>query len=448
MSTDTSSGTVLDVRLPELGESVTEATITQWLVAVGDRVVRDQLILEVATDKVDAEIPSPATGTVVEILAQVDDDVTTDTVILRIAIGEEVAGGNESSRETPARKTESDEPARIDQQEAQTTPPARPAAVTASSPGTPTRRVFATPLARKVAAAAGVDLNSVTGSGSQGRITRTDVLRVADGDSAKPQGPAEPSSSRQTATSTPPEAGRDQQAVTIEKMSRIRRITAEHLHHSLTTAVHVTTVFHADLTRAVAARQRVRDRFQQEHGTKLTFMPFIFRALTRALAKHRQFNASIVDDEIHYKRDIHLGMAVNTDHGLLVPVIHHADQLDLVGLAQRANDLAQRARDRQLKPDDIQGGTFTVTNPGVYGSLFGTPIIHHPQVSILCLGTIEKRAVVVTDSEGVDSIAIRTMAYFALTYDHRLIDGADAEIFMRDVLDDLEGGDWPEIEGA
>jgi 2-oxoglutarate dehydrogenase E2 component (dihydrolipoamide succinyltransferase) len=235
--------------------------------------------------------------------------------------------------------------------------------------------------------------------------------------------------------------------VEIEPMSRLRKLTARHMAYSEATSVHVTTVFHIDMTRVVETRNRVKATFEREHGTKLTFMPFIFRALSTALRAHRKFNAAIDGETIVYKKDINLGMAVALDWGLIVPVLHDADEASLAGLAKRANDLAERARAKKLKPDEIQRGTFTVTNPGVFGSLFGTPIINQPQVAILCIGAIEKRPVVLTDAEGRDAIAIRHMAYFALTYDHRLIDGADAEVFMRDVKTTLETDSFSELEG-
>ena len=216
---------------------------------------------------------------------------------------------------------------------------------------------------------------------------------------------------------------------------------------SQATSAHVTTVFHADFSRIVELRAQHKQPFADTHGTKLTFMPFICRAIIAALEKYPRFNASIEEKNIILKKAIHLGLAVATDRGLLVPVIHNADELDLAALARSANDLAERARAKKLKPDEITRGTFTITNPGVFGSLFGTPIINQPQVAILCVGTIEKRPIIETAADGSDTIGIRSMAYLALTYDHRLIDGADAEIFMSDVLATLDTGDWPELGG-
>jgi len=233
--------------------------------------------------------------------------------------------------------------------------------------------------------------------------------------------------------------------VVIEPMSRIRQITAQHMVYSKQTSAHVSTVFHIDMTRVSRLRDKVKDRFTREVGTKLTFMPFIFRAVCNGLKKYPQINAAIDGTNIVYKKDINLGIAVAMPNGLIVPVIKNADEKSLVGLARAANDLADRARTKKLKPEDVQGGTFTITNPGVFGSQFGTPVINQPQVAILGIGTIEKRPIVMTDEDGNDAIAIRTMSYFAITFDHRLIDGADADHFMNTVKATLENDDWGEL---
>jgi 2-oxoglutarate dehydrogenase E2 component (dihydrolipoamide succinyltransferase) len=229
-------------------------------------------------------------------------------------------------------------------------------------------------------------------------------------------------------------------------MSKIREITAAHMVYSKHTSAHVTTVFHIDMTRITKIRDKVKNAFFAAHGTKLTYMPFIFAAVAAALRKHRKVNASIDGTSVVYKKRINIGMAVAMDRGLIVPVIPDADQKNLAGLAKTANDLADRARAKKLLPDELKGGTFTVTNPGVFGSLFGTPIINQPQVAIMGIGTIEKRPVVITDDDGLDHIAIRIMSYFGITYDHRLVDGADADHFMNDVKKVLEQGDWPELQ--
>ena len=234
--------------------------------------------------------------------------------------------------------------------------------------------------------------------------------------------------------------------VEIEPMSKIRQITAAHMVYSKATSAHVTTVFHVDLSRVARLRARAKDGFLKKEGTKLTFMPFIFRAVVNGLKAYKKVNASIDGTNIVYKKDINLGMAVDLGHGLIVPVIKHADQLSLVGLARNANDLADRARNKKLKPDEVQGGTFTVTNPGVFGSLWGTPVINQPQVAILGVGAVEKRPIVVPDADGNDSIAIKTMCYLAITYDHRLVDGADADRFMIEVKKTLETDPWTELD--
>jgi 2-oxoglutarate dehydrogenase E2 component (dihydrolipoamide succinyltransferase) len=234
--------------------------------------------------------------------------------------------------------------------------------------------------------------------------------------------------------------------VRIEPMSKIRQITAAHMVYSKATSAHVTTAFHMDLSRIAKVRARAKDGFYASQGTKLTFMPFIFRAVAGALKTNPKLNASIDGTDIVFKKDINLGMAVALDWGLLVPVIRHADRLSLVGLAATANDLADRARAKKLSPDEVQGGTFTITNPGVFGSLWGTPIINQPQVAILGIGVIEKRAIVETDAEGNDVISIKTMSYFSITYDHRLVDGADADEFMNDVKHTLSNETWTELD--
>jgi 2-oxoglutarate dehydrogenase E2 component (dihydrolipoamide succinyltransferase) len=468
--------TVIEVVMPEMGESVSEGTITRWLVRVGDTVEKDQPIVEISTDKVDAEIPSPAAGTVREIKAEEGAIVAVDAVLAVIATDGAGAGDAAPRAATPAGVTQhAPSPAA----RAATPAPERRVEPRDQDDDAPEQRdgdgerVLATPIARRIAASEGIELAGLRGSGAQGRVTKDDVLRAvetrtsapvaaaptaraAGATPAGPTGAARPATAGSSAAAGAPSAGGEfhvrpwveGERVELEPMSRIRKLTARHLVYSQATSVHVTTVFHIDLTRVVETRLRVKAAFEREHGTKLTFMPFIFRALSTALRAHPKFNASIDGETIVYKKDVHLGMAVATEAGLIVPVIHDADQASLAGLALKANDLAERARAKKLKPDEVQRGTFTVTNPGVFGSLFGTPIINQPQVAILCVGAIEKRPVVVSDDADRDAIAIRHMAYFALTYDHRLIDGADAELFMRDVKATLETESWTELAGA
>ena len=274
---------------------------------------------------------------------------------------------------------------------------------------------------------------------------------------AKPDMPASPPAARggvaATSAPAPSAAGgfhvaaySDGEPVEIEPMSRIRQITAAHMRYSKDTSAHVTTVFHMDMSRVARVRQRAKAGFLKAHGTKLTFMPFIFKAVAAALKAHPKLNASIDETNVVFKKQINIGMAVALDWGLLVPVIRDADQLNLVGLAKAANDLADRARSKKLGPEEIQGGTFTVTNPGVFGSLIGTPIINQPQVAILGIGAIEKRPIVVNDADGNDTIAIKTMSYFSISYDHRLVDGADADHFMISVKKTLAEESWSELD--
>ncbi len=435
-----------EVVMPQMGESIAEGTITRWLVAVGETVERDQPLLEISTDKVDAEVPAPASGVLLEIKFGEGETVEVDTVIG--AIGAE----GEAVLKAPAKPA-----ARSNSEVAPH--PAGTAGVPSASGGTATLeervRVSSSPVVRKIAAKENVDLAEVVGTGVHGRVTRKDIEAYLElrRSGAAPSVPAAAASGVAAAgTWLPPgfeysvKAHGPNEVITREPMSRIRRLTAAHMLYSQQTSAHVATVFDVDLSSVVAARQRARKGFLEKTGTKLTYMPFFFRAACEGLKAFPKFNAAIEGTDIIYKRDIHLGMAVALDWGLIVPVIHNADQLNIIGLAERANDLAERARARQLKPEEIQGGTFTVTNPGVFGSLFGTPLINQPQVAILCLGAIEKRPVVVTDEHGNDSISIRPMAYLCLSYDHRLIDGADAERFMVEMKRVLVTDPWTELD--
>jgi 2-oxoglutarate dehydrogenase E2 component (dihydrolipoamide succinyltransferase) len=295
------------------------------------------------------------------------------------------------------------------------------------------RRSKSSPLVRNIAKEHGIDITRIPGSGLSGRVTKHDILNfIETGAALRPQdllikgAPAMPA--RQLFVAPPPATVSMEDR--IEKMSVMRKKIAEHMTFSKQTSAHVTSVYEIDMTNVAKFRKANQDAFQAKHGTKLTFMPFIFQAVTAAIREHRIVNSQVDGDQIVYKGNINLGMAVALDWGLIVPVIKNADTMSLAELAVTANDLADRARTKKLNPDEVQGGTFTITNPGVFGGLFGTPIINQPQVAILCVGTIEKRTKVMTSAEGDDYIAIRQMAYFALTYDHRVVDGADAEKFL------------------
>ncbi len=445
-----------EILMPQMGESIAEGTITKWLVAVGDPVERDQPLLEISTDKVDAEIPSPAGGTLLVAHRAEGETVPVNEVVGLIGEpGEEVA-------EAAASDAGADQADELDTVAADGPAPEVEEDEGDSGEMTLENRLrrFSSPLVRNIAAKEDVDLAAVTGTGLHGRVTKKDILAFIETRAAgvaAAAGAATPSAiaSRASQASAAPAARPagsfhvpaygPGENVAIEPMSRIRQITAAHMTYSKATSAHVSTVFHIDMTRIDRMRRRAKNAFLRDTGTKLTYMPFIFKAVAAGLRSFPQLNAALDGENIVYKKDINLGMAVALDHGLIVPVIRRADELSLVGLARAANGLADRARTKKLSPDEVQAGTFTITNPGVFGSLFGTPIINQPQVGILGIGTIEKRPVVQTDADGADVLAIRTMSYFAITFDHRLVDGADADHFMIAVRDMLQDDDWSEL---
>lgn len=458
-----------EVVMPQMGESIAEGTITKWLKKVGERVERDEPLFEISTDKVDAEIPSPAAGTLTEVRFNEGDTVEVNVVVA-------VLDGDQSSatEARPAKPVE--EPAKI---EAAAPVPTRPqekiAAPTPSSPAaTPTppppvettpapeppvqatpakagtiatadelRRTKSSPLVRKIAQEHGVDISRLEGTGLSGRVTKNDILSfIESGTAAAPPQRTEGVAPASAPAPVAPPAPKPQAGDRVEQMSVIRKKIAEHMVLSRRTSAHVATVYEIDMTRIARLREQHRDAFYERTGTKLTYMPFVFEAVNKALRKFPIFNAQVSGEQIIYKQDINLGMAVALDWGLIVPVIKRADDLSISGLARAANDLADRARTKQLKPDEVTGGTFTITNPGVFGGLFGTPIINQPQLAILGVGKIEKRAKVMTTEDGDDFIGIRWMCYFALSFDHRVIDGSDAERFLAFIKEQLEAGDF------
>ncbi|MEJ2084536.1 MAG: 2-oxoglutarate dehydrogenase, E2 component, dihydrolipoamide succinyltransferase [Acidobacteriota bacterium] len=455
-----------EVIMPQMGESIAEGTITKWLVAVGDTVQRDEPLFEISTDKVDAEIPSPASGVLLEIKHPEGSTVQVDAVVALIGEAGERSQIGEESRDRPADESESldereKQAAESEDEVVQRDDVEKPVGDGEETPAESSRvepqlaervRKMSSPLVRRMAQEEGIDLSEVSGTGIHGRVTKNDLLEYLENRTKeRPTAPARmaevmASPGRAEAGQFMVPAFREGENVEIEPMSNIRKLTAAHMAYSKRTSAHVTTVFHMDLSRVAKVRQRSKDGFLRTHGTKLTFMPFIFKAVANALIANPKLNASIDGTDVVFKKDINLGMAVALDWGLLVPVIRHADGLNLVGLAKTANDLAVRARKKKLSPDEIQGGTFTITNPGVFGSLFGTPIINQPQVGILGVGAIEKRPVVETDSDGNDTIAIKNMAYFAITYDHRLVDGADADQFMNHIKQTLLEESWSELD--
>jgi 2-oxoglutarate dehydrogenase E2 component (dihydrolipoamide succinyltransferase) len=454
-----------EVIMPQMGESIAEGTITKWLVQVGERVERDQPLFEISTDKVDAEIPSPASGTLLVIHHGEGATVQVDELVALVGEPDEQVEPGPAPQPSTPETAEVAAPAETAGQEQPATA-VEVAAVKGADRADDSQLVdrirrFSSPLVRKMAAEEGVDLSQVEGTGIHGRVTKHDMQKFLETRSASPPAESPPSAPPSAApvrtaeviTPSRPVGGDFQVAaysegdnVEIAPMSNIRRLTAAHMVYSKATSAHVSTVFHVDLSRVAKVRARAKQGFAESHGTKLTFMPFIFKAVANALTAFPNLNSSIDGTDIVHKKDINLGMAVALDWGLLVPVIRHADQLNLVGLAKSANDLADRARSKRLSPEEVQGGTFTVTNPGVFGSLFGTPIINQPQVAILGIGAIEKRPVVDTDTDGNDTIAIKTMCYFALTFDHRLIDGAEADSFMNHLQRTLLEESWSELD--
>src|SRR6185295_14482742 len=376
----------------------------------------------------------------------------------------EEAKREETAREEPAPQAASPEPAPKPAEPQDKEAEAKPAEAGEASLEDRVRK-FSSPLVRSIAAKEGVNLGEVEGTGAQGRVTKDDITKYLEQRKAAPAAAPAPAAPAPAAAAAPPPAAaaaapaarpapagfhvpayQPGENVEIEPMSKIRQITAAHMVYSKATSAHVTTVFHIDMSRVGRARARAKDGFVKKEGTKLTYMPFIFKAVCNGIKLYKQINAAIDGTNIVYKKDINLGMAVDLGHGLIVPVIKKADQLSLVGLAKTANDLADRARSKKLKPEEASGGTFTITNPGVFGSLFGTPIINQPQVAILGVGAIEKRPIVVTDQDGNDNLAIKTMCYLAITYDHRLVDGADADRFMLEVKRTIEEDAWGELE--
>ena len=470
-----------EVVMPQMGESIAEGTITKWLKQVGEHVDRDEPLFEISTDKVDAEIPSPAAGTLTEVRFKEGDTVEVNVVVAVLdgdggqpaaqAKPAEESKPVESAEESkPAAPAEEAKPPEQPQPKVEPSPPpvqkaepqpmevpqpppvqeTKPATVPVKAEGDESvedlRRTKSSPLVRKIAQEHGVDITKLEGTGVSGRVTKNDILSFIESGSTKaaarpvsePAPPTAPPLTQVPAPSPPKPMVGDR----VEQMSVMRKKIAEHMVMSRRTSAHVTTVYEIDMTRIAKLREAQRDEFYQRTSTKLTFMPFIFEAVNKALRKFPIFNAQVSGDQIIYKQDINLGMAVALDWGLIVPVIKRADDLSISGLARAANDLADRARTKQLKPDEVAGGTFTITNPGVFGGLFGTPIINQPQLAILGVGKIEKRAKVLTTPDGDDFIGIRWMAYFALSFDHRVIDGSDAEQFLAYIKDLLEAGDF------
>ncbi len=429
--------------MPALGESVTEGTVTRWLKAIGDSVSADEPILEVSTDKVDTEIPSPASGTLLSIT------VAEDNVV---AVGAElgVIGSTSSAPATPAAApTAPAAPAPAPEPTPAPAPAAAPVAPTAAPVATTpavepaatpaeSSDSYVTPLVRRLASQNGIDLATISGTGVGGRIRKSDVLDAVAAKSAPAPAaaPVQAATASQPTTKTTTALPRGR----TEKMSRLRKVIAERMLESLHVSAQLTTVVEVDVSRIAQLRNKVKGEFEAREGVKLSFLPFFCKAAVEALKQFPQVNASIdmAEGTVTYHESEHLGIAVDSERGLLVPVVRDAGDLNIAGLARRIADLADRTRTNKLSPDELSGGTFTVTNTGSRGALFDTPIINQPQVAILGTGAVVKRPVVVTDANGQDGIAIRSMVYLALSYDHRLVDGADAARFLGSMKSRLE----------
>ena len=439
----------VEVIMPQMGESIQEGTVVKWLKKPGDKVKRDEPILEISTDKVDAEIPSPAAGVLSEIKIGEGKTVEIKTVLGTIDTEGQAGATPSGPADSAASPSAAAGPAPSGNQPATKAPaaasaPARPAASTAPgptaapapqrpSPGSLEERIRtrSSPLVRRMAKEANVDISTLTGSGISGRVTKNDFLSHLQGSGGR--GAA---ASPALASAAPAIAFKPGERVMVEPLSVMRRKISEHMVASKRTSAHVHSFFEVDYSAVDRIRKEKKEAFLERHGVKLTYLPFILQAAVEALKAFPVMNASVDGENLIYKKDINLGVAVALDWGLIVPVIKNAEERNLAGLAKATVDLAERARVKKLLPDEVQGGTFTITNPGVFGSLFGTPIISQPQLAILGVGTIEKRLKVQDEA-----IAIRTMGYLSIGFDHRIIDGAVADQFMSHLKKTLENFD-------
>ena len=442
--------------MPQMGESIAEGTMSRWLKKVGDSVKRDEPLFEISTDKVDAEIPSPSAGILVEVLVTEGQTVPVQTVVARLETDASVAAALPATTSAPSASAvvegegpppveKSSAPASATHHQSNPTPTlsVRPAADVGSFEER--IRTKSSPLVRKIAAEHGIELAGLHGSGVAGRVTKKDILQVLESGPAPVTAASRtPSPGAMASMYAPAGFGFEPPQVhpwpgdVVEPMSKIRRLTAGHMVYSKQTSAHVTTFFEVDLTKVARIRARMRADFEKQYGEKLTYLPFITQAVVQGLRKFPVVNAAVRGSDIVYRNRYNIGIAVALDWGLIVPVVKRADSLSLVGLTKGINDLATRARAKKLKPEDIQDATFTITNPGVFGSVMGTPVIPQPTVAILCLGAIEKRPKVITGPDGEDTIAIRTCAYFSLSFDHRIVDGSDADQFMAFIKKQLE----------
>jgi 2-oxoglutarate dehydrogenase E2 component (dihydrolipoamide succinyltransferase) len=440
--------------MPQMGESIAEGTLSKWLKKVGDEVKRDEPIFEISTDKVDAEIPAPAAGVLAEILVKEGETVAVQTVVARLetekgaAIGKGEPSGKSAPPATSGVVASSEpKPAPPAPQREGTPAPAQPRqptpapAIAASHTGNGNSfedrvRTKSSPLVRKIAAEHGVNIASLQGTGIAGRVTKRDIIGFIDSGAPLVATPGLRGGVQSGGHALPlPQAWPGD---VVEPMSKMRALISDHMVASRHTSAHVTSFIEIDFTRVSRIRAKKRAEFEDATGQKLTYMPFIIKAVTQGIQAFPIMNSSVAGTNIIYRKQINVGIAVALEWGLIVPVIKRADDLSLSGITRALNDLAARARAKKLSPEEVQEGTFTITNPGVFGSLMGTPIINQPQVAILGVGAIEKRPKVLPGADGEDTIAIRTCAYFSISFDHRVIDGAIADQFLAFVKKTIE----------
>jgi 2-oxoglutarate dehydrogenase E2 component (dihydrolipoamide succinyltransferase) len=453
----------IDVVMPQMGESIAEGTLSRWLKKVGDPVKRDEPMFEISTDKVDAEIPAPQAGVLAEILVQEGETVAVQTVVARLetdgagastpAPRAEAPKAEAPKAEAPAKPEPPPRPAAPPKQAVPSKSPPAPAPSPEAAPARPAAqpadledrlRTRSTPLVRRIAAEHNIDLASVEGTGLAGRVTKSDLLshleapHPARGPDVAPHRTAAPDLTVGAgARVVPGPVVEPWEHDQVEPWSRIRKLTADHMIMSRRVSAHVQSLIEVDYTRIAGLRAQWKSEFT-ERGVNLTYLAFVAAATARTLRRHRVLNAAIMGEATVYRGEINLGIAVAMDWGLIVPVIRRADELNLLGIARAINDLAERARNKKLSPDEVQKGTFTITNPGVFGTLVGLPVINQPQSAILAVGAIGKQPAVVTAADGTDTIGIRTRGILALSFDHRIVDGADADRFLADLRQALE----------
>jgi 2-oxoglutarate dehydrogenase E2 component (dihydrolipoamide succinyltransferase) len=469
------TGTAVDVVMPQMGVSVSEGTVTKWLKNVGDTVNADEPLLEISTDKVDTEVPSPGSGVLQEILVQEGETVAVGTLVGRV--GAEAAPSEPTPEPATATAEAVAEP-EADELEAEyvdVTPaassPPPPTAPAPSGNGSGERHAFVSPVVARIAAEHGIDSSKVTGTGRDGRVTKKDILAFVESGGAAPEAPARPNLPpplpveatpveppevaapapapapvAPAPVAAPPVAAEAEAGESIAPMSAMRRGIAQHMRHSLDTAAHVTSAIEVDMSKVVALREKLKSEYQSSYGVNPTYLAFIGRATVDALRDWPLANGEIRGESVVTRSYVNLGVAVALDggKGLIVPALKHAEGLNLLGMARGIADLAERARTKKLLPDDVQGGTFTITNPGSFGTFMGTPIINQPQTAILGTYALVKRPWVITDDAGKDAIAIRPMMNLTLTYDHRLVDGAYGAQLLHDLAARLEG--WGESD--